>query len=247
MKKLTISIGFNPILGKLIQRLNRFMVLIEVDNRRDGRAYAHLPNSGRLLTVLHPGNVVFLRKYDRRPWRKSIYSVFAVKHKDITVIVDAQFSNILVKKAIKYELFSGLSGYKIAKENFKIEDSNVRLDFLLMKDSERFYIEVKIVTHVMDNIALFPDAPTARGRKHVLQLISLSKCGFKTGIIFSVQRPDAILIKPNAEIDPEFMKLLKKAVANNVKVFTLKSIFQPLKTVTLKPNEPPFIFKAKKY
>ncbi len=238
MKKTEISIDFNLVLGRIIQRLNRFMVLVEVNNEK---TCAHLPNSGRLLTILHPGNTAFLRKYDRRPWRKSIYSVFAVKHENIMVIVDAQFSNILVKKAIKHGLFSDLSDYKITKENFKIESSNVKLDFMLMKDSKKFYIEVKSVTHVVDNIALFPDAPTMRGRKHILQLISLSRHGFKTGIIFSVQRPDATMVKPNIKIDPKFAKLLKKAIIiNNVKVFTLKSIFQPPRFIMLKPNEPPF-------
>lgn len=239
MKKTSILLDFKLIQGRLIRRLNRFMALAEVENER---AYSHLPNSGRLLTALRPGDFLFLRKYEGRPWRKSVYSVFASKHENVIVIVDAQFSNFLAKEAIRRGLFSHLSGYRIAKENPRIDDSNVRLDFLLVKGSEKFYIEVKSVTHVVGGIAFFPDAPTARGRKHALHLSSLSKRGFKTGIMFLVQRPDAALIKPNVEVDPVFVKLLRKAVADGVKIFTLKSIFNPPRTIVLEPNEPPFTF-----
>lgn len=111
---------------------------------------------------------------------------------------------------------------------------------MLEGDSEKFYIEVKSVTHVIDGVALFPDAPTARGRKHLMQLHLLSKSGLKAGLLFSVQRPDARAMKPNVKVDPKFSELLKRAVEEGVKVFTLKSIFQPPKTIRLRANEPPF-------
>ena len=239
MKEGLFSIDFNPILGKVIQRLNRFMILVEVD---DEKALAHLANSGRLQMALSPGDPAYLRKHGKNLLRKSAYSVFAVRHEDIPVIVDSKFSNTLARKAVEQELFSTLTEYHVVKENFKVGDSRTRLDLMLEGKSGKFYIEVKSVTHVIDGIALFPDAPTARGRKHLMQLCLLSKSGLKAGILFSVQRPDATVLKPNAKIDPQFSELLKGAVEDGVKVFTLKSIFKPPKIIRLKANEPSFSF-----
>jgi len=238
MRKIEFSIDFNPVLGRIIQRLNRFMTLIEVDNEK---AYAHLPNSGRLQTALHPGDQAYLRRCERNPLRKSAYSVFAVQHDGIIVIVDSQFSNILAREAIEQGLFDDMAGYHVVKENFMLDkDSRVRLDLLLEGNSEKFYMEVKSVTHAVNNIALFPDAPTARGRRHLMQLSSLSRRGFKAGLLFSVQRSDAKVLKPNVEVDPRFSELLRKAIKDGVKIFTLKAIFQPPKTIRLNANDPVF-------
>ncbi len=240
MDGILFSIDFDPVLGKIIQRLNPFMTLVEVDGEE---AHAHLPNSGRLQTALHPGDLAYLRRHERGPLRKSAYSVFAVQHNDTRVIVDSQFSNILAREAIERGLFSDMAGYHVVKENFVVDDdSRVRLDLLLERDSEKFYMEVKSVTHVVDGAALFPDAPTARGRKHLIQLGLLSRRGFRAGLLFSVQRPDATVLKPNVEVDPQFSELLRKAVVDGVKIFTLKSSFQPPKTVRLKANDPVFTF-----
>lgn len=234
----SINVDFDLVLGRLIRRLNRFMVLVEVNYKE---SYAHLPNSGRLLTAFHPGDLAYLRRYDGRTGRKSAYKIFAVQHDDKLIIVDAQFSNLLAKRTIEQGLFSDLSGYVIAKENFKVDDGvGSRLDLMLEKGPNKFFIEVKSVTHVVDGVALFPDAPTLRGRLHLRQLIRLLKLGFGAGIIFSVQRPDAYVIKPNGSVDPDFAALLGEAVLGGVKIFTLKSIFKPPKTIKIEVNEPPF-------
>lgn len=232
-----IDLGFDFVLGKFVGRINRFMILVEVNY---GEAYAHLPNSGRLPTALHPGDIAYLRRVDGGVRRKSAYTIFATQHNGVFVIVDAQFSNFIARRAIELGLIEDLAGYAVAKENFRLDDS--RLDFMLERGSDRFYVEVKSVTHVIDGVALFPDAPTLRGKRHIRQLISLSSAGLRAGILFSVQRPDAALIRPNSDIDPEFAFLLKRAVESGVKVFTLKATFQPPKTVFLEPNAPPFSF-----
>ncbi|MEM1581180.1 MAG: DNA/RNA nuclease SfsA [Candidatus Bathyarchaeia archaeon] len=240
MSEAILTLEFDMILGTFIRRLNRFMALVDVEGKA---ACAHLPNSGRLMTALYPGVATYLRKFIDRPWRKSNYSMFAVQHDNVTVIVDAQFSNFLAKEAIKRNLFIDLAGYRVAGEGFKLsENPSVRLDLMLERETERYYVEVKSVTHVVDGIALFPDAPTIRGRRHVLHLSSLANRGLKTGLIFSVQRPDALIVKANKEIDPQFADILRVAVARGVKIFTLKSTFKPPRTIRLEPNKPPFAF-----
>ncbi|MBS7606955.1 DNA/RNA nuclease SfsA [Candidatus Bathyarchaeota archaeon] len=230
-----IDLGFNLVLGKFIERINRFMILVEVDC---GEVYAHLSNSGRLSTALRPGDVTYLRRIERMVRRKSAYTIFAVRHDDVFVIIDAQFSNFIARRAIELGLIEDLAGYTIVKENFSVNGS--RLDFVLEKGLDKFYVEVKSVTHVVNGVALFPDAPTLRGKRHIRQLASLSALGLRAGILFSVQRPDAIVVRPNSDVDPEFAVLLKEAVEAGVKVFTLKSSFQPPKTIVLEPNIPLF-------
>ncbi|MEM2092525.1 MAG: DNA/RNA nuclease SfsA, partial [Candidatus Bathyarchaeia archaeon] len=157
----SITVDFDLVPGRLVQRLNRFMALAEVNG---GEVYAHLPNSGRLLTAFYPGDSAYLKRCGSCLGRKSIYSVFAVQHGGIMIIVDAQFSNLLARRVIELGLLSGLDGYIVAKENFRVgEGIGSRLDFILERSSNKFFVEVKSVTHVVDGIALFPDAPTLRG------------------------------------------------------------------------------------
>jgi sugar fermentation stimulation protein A len=239
-KAFTVDLDFNPVIGRFLQRINRFKVLVEIDGEE---FYAHLPNSGRLVTALYYGAKAYLKKIEEGFSSKNPYRLFAVRRDEIPIIVDAQFSNIIAKIAIKHGLIDDLAGYRVSKENFRVDEHiGTRLDLMLEKDLEKFYVEVKSVTHAVNGVALFPDAPTLRGRKHVQRLTELARCGFKCGIIFSVQRPDAIIMKPNIEIDRQFADLLREAADKGVKIFTLNSTFQPPRGVKIEPNRPIFIF-----
>lgn len=236
----TIPVDFKLATGTFVQRLNRFMVLARVGGEN---IYAHLPNSGRLTTTLYPGVKLYLRRHGSEHGRKSAYSVFAAQHNDdLTVIVDSQFSNRLFREAVERNLLDEISGHRIVSENVRVGCSRVRLDFLLEGEDGSFYAEVKSVTHVVGGVALFPDAITLRGRRQILQLISLLRSSLRAGIVFSVQRPDAILVKPNFDVDPGFASLLRVAVNNGLKILVLKAVFQPPESIRLKPNDPPFSF-----
>lgn len=235
-----IPIEFKLIHGTFIRRLNRFLALAEVEGRH---VHVHLPNSGRLTTILYPGVKLYLREPKTSHLRKSPYSIFAAIHDNNTsIIVDSLFSNYLARRVIELGLMDELAGYKIVGENIRLKGSRVRLDFLLRADSKRFYLEVKSVTHAVNDTALFPDAPTLRGRRQLTELLKLLEKGFRAGVIFSVQRPDAARIKPNYDIDPGFASLLRLLVENGLRVFTLKAAFTPSKDVILWPNEPQFTF-----
>lgn len=235
-----MPLDFELISGKFVRRLNRFMVLAEVGGEP---VYAHMPNSGRLTTALYPGVKLYLRSHRGVRGRKSAYSVFAADHENgITVIIDAQFSNRLAKWAIERGLIGELAGYKIMKENVMLGFSGSRIDFLLESGSEKLYLEVKSVTHVLNGIALFPDAPTVRGRRQLTELYKLIEGGVEAGVLFSVQRPDATIIKPNYTVDPEFSDLLKSLSKNGLKILTLKAVIVPTEGIIIQPGEPPFSF-----
>ena len=223
--------------SRFIYRLNRFMAIVELYG---SRVLAHLPNSGRLLTTLKEGATAYI--FERRsPHRRSSYDLFAIEHSNKTIIVDSRFSNTLAKTAITEGLLDVLRGYRIVGENALIVDS--RIDLLLEGvDGARFYVEVKSVTHAINGVALFPDAPTIRGRKHLNQLRRLSLNGFNTGILFSVQRSDAHMLKPNYEVDPKFCSMLREAYESGVKIVALKSTFIPPDVIELDSDTLRFSF-----
>lgn len=238
VRKVCLRLNWEMHVGGFIQRLNRFLVEAELHGQK---ILAYLPNSGRLSTVLAPNVKVFLRKVSGNPVkrkRKSGYDVFAVRKHNIPIIVDTRFSNFLAEKAVKSGLFKFLKGYSVERRNFRVEGSI--LDLKLGKGGETFFVEVKSVTHVVGNVALFPDAPTKRGAKHVQLLTRLRERGDHTGILFSVQRPDAEVLKPNRQVDPKFSRLLEKAVKKGVKVFVQTSVFQPPNTVEIFTDTPGF-------
>jgi sugar fermentation stimulation protein A len=222
--------------GIFLRRLNRFMVEVKVDGKT---ALAHLPNSGRLLTVLIPNSEAFLMRRERTG-RKSGYDLFAVRRSRVPIIVDTRFSSVAARISIQRELRKSLKGYRVVRENVRVNDS--LLDLLLQRSKRRFFLEIKSVTHVADKVAMFPDAPTKRGRKHLDTLMRLVEQGYDSGILFSVQRPDAEKIRPYREMDPLFERLLREAVGKGVRVFTEMLVFKPSGVVELKVDFPPFSF-----
>ncbi len=227
--------GLTP--GTFIRRLNRFMV----EARLEGETVqAHLSNSGRLSSALLPGVKAYFKRCVIHHGRKSLYDLFAVQRVDTTIIVDARFSNLIARTSIESDLFDAFKGCMITKENIEVGGS--RLDLLLERGSQRFFVEVKSVTHAVKGVAFFPDAPTARGRRHLRHLTKLAKEGFGSAVLFSVQRPDADLLKPFYEVDREFGDLLHQAYLGNVHIFTLRSTFIPPDIIELRSNVPKFSF-----
>jgi len=222
--------------GVFLRRLNRFMTEVELNNER---VVAHLPNSGRLQTVLVPKATAFLRKQSRIR-RKSSYDLFAVEHAGIPAIVDTRFSTAAARMAVEKGLFEPLKGYSVVKQNAKAD--RALIDLLLQRSGQQFFLEVKCVTHVVNHVAMFPDAPTLRGRKHLITLTNLAEGGADAGILFSVQRPDAQKIRPFYGMDSEFAELLRQAVDKEVKVFTQTLTFKPPNTCIVKSNSPIFSF-----
>ena len=102
---------------------------------------------------------------------------------------------------------------------------NSRFDFKLSNDKgEEYYLEVKGVTLEQDGESRFPDAPTERGRKHLLELIEVKKTGRGAGVLFLIQIEDVQEFKPNDETDPLFGEALREAAKSGVDIFAYNSI-----------------------
>lgn len=199
--------------GRFLARDNRFRVTVEIDGQE---AKAHLPNSGRLGELLVPGHRAMLLERTA-PSRRTRYDLAMVRLASEWVSVDARLPNDLVEEALESEALPPLSGYTAWRREVGFGAS--RLDFLLQADGRRpCLLEVKSVTLVLDGLACFPDAVTARGRRHVDELAEALAQGYRAMVLFVVQRADAAGVRPHDESDPGFGQALRQAAHRGVEV-----------------------------
>jgi len=210
--------------GKIVNgffksRLNRFSALVKL---RGEEFRCFLPNPGRLKELLIPDAEVFLREIKGRV-RTTNYDIIAIKHGNVLVFIDSRMPNRLLLEAFKMRKIKEFSMYDEVKPEFKFGHS--KFDFFLTNKIGRCIIEAKSCTLVKNGKALFPDAPTERGRRHVLELIKAKEEGYRTCILFLIQRPDANSFSPNDELDPKFGEALRKALNHGVEIHAYRSHF----------------------
>jgi sugar fermentation stimulation protein A len=208
--------------GRFLGRDNRFRVTVEVAGQPVG---AHLPNSGRLGELLVPGRRALLA---RRPaaGRKTGYDMVMVLDGAVWVSVDARLPNSLVAEAIGAGQLEPLSGY--AQVRREVVYGASRFDLSLRHPDRRpCLVEVKSVTLVVDGLGCFPDAVTARGRRHVLELAGAVAAGYRAAVVFVVQREDAHGFRPHDESDPGFGAALRAAAGQGVEVYAYACQVQP--------------------
>ena len=196
--------------GKLIKRYKRFFTDIEIDKKI---IVAHCPNTGSMKGLLDEGNEVYVSKNDD-PKRKLKYTLEIIKVKNNLVGVNTHFANKIA--------FHGLSNNLVKEvannDNIKPEvffDKETRFDFLVEKNKQKIFVEVKSVTLFRKKkTAEFPDAVTTRGSKHLKTLIEAVKKGYKSYLLFLVQIEGVDNFKIAKDIDKEYYKnylLAKKA------------------------------------
>jgi sugar fermentation stimulation protein A len=219
VKKLVsyIKIEGKIVRGVFQERPNRFAALVKMG---ENVLLTFLPNPGRMHELLIPGIEVFLKKATKGN-RKTGYDLIGVSYKGQRVSLDSRVPNKLVLEALKNKDIPELSKYTTIKPEFGYGHS--RLDFFLADKHENCLLEVKSSTLVKEGVAMFPDAVTERGRRHVNELIKAKKEGYRACVIFLVQRTDAHLFTPCDETDPEFGKTLRKAAKEGVEVLAYKT------------------------
>lgn len=200
-------------IARFIERVNRFCVSVLV---RGERRMAHLPNSGRLTELLVPGRrVVLVFKSGNR--RITNYDLILVRYGRIWVSVDARLPPPLFVEALSLGKLSVFKGYRLSRR--EIPYGRSRLDLALSGPQGDCLIETKSVTLVRKNVALFPDAPTLRGRRHLEELTHVAQQGIRSAVVFVVQRSDAEAFSPHREADPAFADTLAWAIDRGVEVY----------------------------
>lgn len=176
---------------------------------------AHLPNSGRVREVLAPGTPALLLPRSG-PGRKTKFDLLLVRLGETWVSADARLPNALAREALASGSIEPLAGFAVLRSEMPFGGS--RVDFMLEDGKRRCLLEVKSVTLVEDGVALFPDAPTARGARHLRELAAALDQGLEAAVLFIVQRPDAREFRPHGAADPAFAAALRAAAAAGVTV-----------------------------
>lgn len=186
--------------GIFLNRPNRFIANVLVGGRE---VACHVKNTGRCRELLIPGVKVWLQREDR-PGRKTPYSLITVQKGVELVNLDSQAPNKVAYEWIQTNWAPEL----ICPEKTY---GNSRLDLYIEKNERKCYIEVKGVTLEENGVALFPDAPTLRGLKHIEELIACKRNGYDACILFVIQMKGVYLFRPNVRTQPEFGEALIRA------------------------------------
>ncbi len=201
--------------GIFIRRPNRFIAEVKIDEKIHT---VHVKNTGRCKEILKEGTTVFLTR-SSNPNRKTEYDlVVAEKHREnqhsLLINIDSQIPNDAAEEFLKKgTIFS--SDAVIKRE---VKQGNSRFDFYIEDKDKKAFLEVKGVTQEKDSTALFPDAPTERGVKHIEELISLKKAGFDSYILFVIQMQGISVFRPNDQTHKAFGDALRKAESEGVKI-----------------------------
>ncbi len=224
------------------ERANKFlgMVRIETEGAR-GTVPVHVHDPGRLAEILYRGNSVLLRR-TRGRGRKTGWDVVAGRLEAEWVFVHSGYHSKIAERIILNPAISPFSRVVCAKPEVRRGDS--RLDFLVTKGGgARVWVEVKSCTLAVDGVALFPDAPTARGRRHLRDLVPLRKNGERAALLVLVFRCEAERFAPNQGTDSTYASLFYEAMRHGVEVYPLvlayqDSVIHYLRRISVCPSHP---------
>ena len=222
--------------GRLIKRYKRFFADVQFDGQT---VVAHVPNSGSMKGVSSP-DLPCRISHDPSPHRKLSYTLEQVRGSGGWVGVNTSIPNKLVRGLFEARALPHWSSLEHYEPEIKIGD-DTRLDAVLWsgprldrsdlhrkkipKGVQLHFVEIKNVSLVEDGTALFPDAVTTRGQKHLETLMKLMKEGFTCELVFTVQRTDADSFQAARQIDPRYSDLLEEAHEKGLRITPV--VFEP--------------------
>ena len=188
--------------GKLIKRYKRFFTDIKLNKEV---VTAHCPNTGSMMGLLEEGNEVYLLK-NNDPKRKLKYGLEIIKSRGNLVGINTHMANKIAHHGLKNNLIKELKNNDLIKPEVFF-NKETRFDFLVEKNKQKSFMEVKNVTLFRDKeTAEFPDAATSRGTKHLLALIDAINKGYEAYLLFLVQIQNMKYFKIAKDIDEEYYK-----------------------------------------
>ena len=200
--------------GTLIKRYKRFFADIKYKNKI---ITAHCPNSGSMMGLLDKGNKAWFSLSDN-PNRKLKYTLEMIEIKNKKVGINTLLTNKIVLEALNYKKINSLVKFNHIKAESKFSEGT-RFDFLLSNNNEKCFLEVKNVTLVREkNIAEFPDAITSRGTKHLNELCKAKKKGYRSYILYLIQRENCDSFKIAKDIDKKYKIAFNNGLKNGVKI-----------------------------
>lgn len=214
-----------------IRRPNRFLARVLVAGAEET---VHIRNTGRLRELLVPGASVLLAPA-AAAGRKTAYTLVAVYKGEALVNIDSLAPNHLAAAALAAGRLEGLG--PVAAVRREVSYGGSRFDLGFTAEDRAGFIEVKGVTLERDGVAMFPDAPTSRGARHLHELADAAARGYACHVIFIIQLGGVRAFRPNAATDPAFAAALRSAAAGGVGVHAYDCMVTPGRTVLGDPVE----------
>lgn len=208
--------------GTLIKRYKRFLADVRLD---DGTVViAHCTNSGSMKSCLEDDAEVYLTPVND-PKRKTKFTWEMIKINGDWVGINTGNPNKLAFEAISEGSIAELQGYTTVKREVTFGDS--RFDVYAENDQEKCFVEVKNVSMKEGSYALFPDAVTTRGQKHLKTLMEVKAQGIRAVMLYVIQRSDVDIFAPAKQIDPDYTNALKLAHENGVEIIPMQAKVEP--------------------
>ena len=200
--------------GYLIKRYKRFFADIKYKSKT---VVAHCPNTGSMQGLLNIGNKVWFSK-SNDPKRKLKYTLEIIEANKKKIGINTLLTNKIVLEALHNKKIKAFNKFSNIQTEVKFNDKT-RFDFLLSNKIEKCFLEVKNVTLFRNKkVAEFPDAITSRGTKHLLELIEAKKKGYKSYILYLIQREGCDSFKIAEDIDKDYKTAFMKAITNGIKI-----------------------------
>ena len=231
--------AFRPdVRGTYVERPNRFVVHVLIDGEI---VPAHCPNPGRLTELLFPGDTVILER--ALGDRKLASTLVAVERRNTGGVTTIPLVSVRANQAVGQLLLPRLfPGAKMMKPEFTLGTS--RFDWLVEDAAgKRHLIEVKACSEVEYGTALFPDAPSARAKKHLEELAEWGEREYEPHVIFAVVHGRPRSWGPNVHTDPAFARTLA-VLAPRLNLHAAVFETQPDGTTTLVNQDLPIIIPA---
>jgi sugar fermentation stimulation protein A len=204
--------------GIFIKRINRFVAHVWIDGIEE---VVHVKNTGRCKELFIAGTTVILEQA-QNPERKTRFSIIGIYKGNQLINIDSQVPNQVVLEALQIGCIAEIADIDMVKK--EVTYGNSRFDLYFESDGCRGFIEVKGVTLEEDGLVMFPDAPTLRGTKHVLEMIKAVENGYKGYIFFLIQMKGVKSFSPNSKTDPTFAAALQLAVQKGVILLAYDSL-----------------------
>ena len=215
--------------GVFVSRPNRFIAEVEINGKVE---ICHVKNTGRCRELLIPGVAVYVN-YVKSPSRSTQYDLIAVEKGDVLINMDSYAPNLAFGEYLRDGNFLEISDITYVKAEAKYGKS--RFDFYVETATSKAFVEVKGVTLEENGIAMFPDAPTERGIKHLNELAACIADGYDAYVVFVIQMKGISHFTPNYKIHEAFGETLAKVAGMGVKVRAFDCIVTPSEMVIDRP------------
>lgn len=223
-----------------IRRVNRFVAEVELQGEK---VVCHVANPGRLTNMLHAGQTAYVKPADDPHGRRSTkYDLVAVDNNGTITTIDSRLPGILIGEALNSQQLPPFQGYTEVKPEYRFGAS--RIDFFCQGQGlQPCLIEVKSAATAAGDVALFPDAPTERGRRHLLELTAAVEQGYRCAVVLVCQAGAAVRVGINEPLDPDFGAAFRTALKHGVEAYAFQQVFIAPDQVLLGRELPVVIYR----